>query len=475
MAAVTHPRGSRSLSSHLQSRLGLTGVKAGLLRECAGEQALRDPALLGVRIKALPVPLQRARPIDRRSARRGQLRCADAGPDAACRGQARQRQRRVALVRLLAAAPSDTSSDSWRKIPRRYPYSSQAVQVGGAAQHDTSDCFRRGEKIGTVWDTPLRSTPFSSDGLEHFRRARRCRAAARHTWDPGVRQLHEASLPAACSCRMRCRSSIAASRTPAARLFLPQPVSTAVDAYVGHSCILMHCREMRDKGKRASARRGFGGGPAFVEWMANAQDVGFAVCWARFPSQERRTPNAQDVGFAVCWARFQAKKGELHEEQSLLVMLLSIAALSAGCTVTGREQDIRADEKDRGRRQEVGSLASVCSRGAGAAFGMPGMPDAAIAGRCWRARRLDGRGVARLCPAGHECGAGIIAGIRKSETGTMMRKSVWMVGAMLAASLGGCASTGVYEAETALHRNLHRRHEFAGRVPTRGRIRARLP
>ena len=43
---------------------GLTGVKAGLLRECAGEQALRDPALLGVRIKALPVPLQRARPID---------------------------------------------------------------------------------------------------------------------------------------------------------------------------------------------------------------------------------------------------------------------------------------------------------------------------------------------------------------------------------------------------------------------------
>ena len=43
MAAVTHPRGSRSLSSHLQSRLGLTGVKAGLLRECAGEQALIPP------------------------------------------------------------------------------------------------------------------------------------------------------------------------------------------------------------------------------------------------------------------------------------------------------------------------------------------------------------------------------------------------------------------------------------------------
>ena len=38
MAAVTHPRGSRSLSSHLQSRLGLTG-EGGLAARMRGEQA----------------------------------------------------------------------------------------------------------------------------------------------------------------------------------------------------------------------------------------------------------------------------------------------------------------------------------------------------------------------------------------------------------------------------------------------------
>ncbi|MFF7397029.1 TIGR03862 family flavoprotein [Achromobacter sp. NPDC008082] len=64
MAAVMHPRGARSMSSHLQSRMGLTGVKAGLLRECASAEDFKDPARLAVRIKALPVTLVRARPID---------------------------------------------------------------------------------------------------------------------------------------------------------------------------------------------------------------------------------------------------------------------------------------------------------------------------------------------------------------------------------------------------------------------------
>ncbi|MGE4435500.1 TIGR03862 family flavoprotein [Achromobacter sp.] len=64
LAAVTHPRGARSMSSHLQSRLGLTGVKAGLLRECAGPEAFRDPAQLGRLIKALPLRLEHPRPID---------------------------------------------------------------------------------------------------------------------------------------------------------------------------------------------------------------------------------------------------------------------------------------------------------------------------------------------------------------------------------------------------------------------------
>ncbi|MGE8677674.1 MAG: TIGR03862 family flavoprotein [Achromobacter marplatensis] len=63
-AAVTHPRGARSMSSHLQSRMGLTGVKAGLLRECASADDFKDPEQLALRIKALPLTLVRARPID---------------------------------------------------------------------------------------------------------------------------------------------------------------------------------------------------------------------------------------------------------------------------------------------------------------------------------------------------------------------------------------------------------------------------
>ncbi|MFJ4288801.1 TIGR03862 family flavoprotein [Cupriavidus sp. NPDC089707] len=62
--AVNHPRGSRSLSSHLQSRLGITGVKAGLLRECLTKDAMQDPGTLAVSLKALPLRLLRPRPID---------------------------------------------------------------------------------------------------------------------------------------------------------------------------------------------------------------------------------------------------------------------------------------------------------------------------------------------------------------------------------------------------------------------------
>ncbi|MCD0501872.1 TIGR03862 family flavoprotein [Bordetella petrii] len=64
LAQVSHPRGARSMASHLQSRLGLRGPKAVLLRECAETQAWQDPALLAARIKGLPLRLLRARPID---------------------------------------------------------------------------------------------------------------------------------------------------------------------------------------------------------------------------------------------------------------------------------------------------------------------------------------------------------------------------------------------------------------------------
>ena len=61
---VAHPRGSRSLSSHLQSRTGITGVKMALLRELVPADALADPARLAEAIKALPVHLAAPRPID---------------------------------------------------------------------------------------------------------------------------------------------------------------------------------------------------------------------------------------------------------------------------------------------------------------------------------------------------------------------------------------------------------------------------
>jgi uncharacterized flavoprotein (TIGR03862 family) len=63
-AEVTRPRGARSMSSHLQSRLGIKGVKAGLLRECLSQADYMDEELLARAIKALPVTLKRPRPID---------------------------------------------------------------------------------------------------------------------------------------------------------------------------------------------------------------------------------------------------------------------------------------------------------------------------------------------------------------------------------------------------------------------------
>lgn len=60
---VAHPRGSRSLSSHLQSRLGLKGAKANLLREVLNAEQMQDTKLLSQTIKRLPLRLLAARPL----------------------------------------------------------------------------------------------------------------------------------------------------------------------------------------------------------------------------------------------------------------------------------------------------------------------------------------------------------------------------------------------------------------------------
>ena len=64
LVEVRHPRGSRSLSSHLKSRLNLDGIKAAMLYEVLGKEAIADPVKLAAGIKALPVRVLAARPID---------------------------------------------------------------------------------------------------------------------------------------------------------------------------------------------------------------------------------------------------------------------------------------------------------------------------------------------------------------------------------------------------------------------------
>ncbi len=60
---LMRPRGSRSLATHLKSRLGIDGVKAALLRELLPRATFDEPAALARAIKALPLTLVAARPV----------------------------------------------------------------------------------------------------------------------------------------------------------------------------------------------------------------------------------------------------------------------------------------------------------------------------------------------------------------------------------------------------------------------------
>ena len=64
LAEVRRPRGSRSLSSHLKSRLRLDGIKSALLHELLEPADWQDPVRLAQAIKGLPVVLKAARPLD---------------------------------------------------------------------------------------------------------------------------------------------------------------------------------------------------------------------------------------------------------------------------------------------------------------------------------------------------------------------------------------------------------------------------
>jgi uncharacterized flavoprotein (TIGR03862 family) len=61
---LSRPRGSRTMTSHLEKTVRIKGVKAGLLREFVPKQDFSDPDRLAAAIKALPITLKSPRPLD---------------------------------------------------------------------------------------------------------------------------------------------------------------------------------------------------------------------------------------------------------------------------------------------------------------------------------------------------------------------------------------------------------------------------
>ena len=61
---LAHARGSRSLSTHLKTRLGLAGVKAGLLWELVPKAMQVDAPRFAALIKGLPITVTAPRPLD---------------------------------------------------------------------------------------------------------------------------------------------------------------------------------------------------------------------------------------------------------------------------------------------------------------------------------------------------------------------------------------------------------------------------
>ena len=79
-AELAHPRGPRSLSTHLKTRLKLEGVKAGLLWELVPKDVQADPARFAASIKALPVRVTAPRPVAEAISTAGGVRFEALGP-----------------------------------------------------------------------------------------------------------------------------------------------------------------------------------------------------------------------------------------------------------------------------------------------------------------------------------------------------------------------------------------------------------
>lgn len=81
LAEVRHPRGSRSLSSHLQSRLGIAGVRLALLHEVLSREQFTDAATLAAAIKALPITVDAPRPLAEAISTAGGVRFSSLDPN----------------------------------------------------------------------------------------------------------------------------------------------------------------------------------------------------------------------------------------------------------------------------------------------------------------------------------------------------------------------------------------------------------
>lgn len=61
---LSKPRGSRSMSSHLEKTIGLKGVKVGLLHEFMPKEDFSRPERIAAFVKRMPIPLVSPRPLD---------------------------------------------------------------------------------------------------------------------------------------------------------------------------------------------------------------------------------------------------------------------------------------------------------------------------------------------------------------------------------------------------------------------------
>lgn len=72
---LSRPRGKRTVATHLKRYAGITGVKAGLLREVVPNEVLADPVRLAAAVKSLPLTLVAPRPLEEAISTAGGLSC----------------------------------------------------------------------------------------------------------------------------------------------------------------------------------------------------------------------------------------------------------------------------------------------------------------------------------------------------------------------------------------------------------------